>query len=137
MSDPIKATQRRFIDGYQCQGDVAVAEELLADDFVDHTPFGPLPGTKEGVLQLFAMLRAAFPDLRAEVHDMLVDGDKVVTRKTFHGTHDGEFMGLAPTGTQVAWDVIDIVRHRDGKLVEHWNVVDAYGLMAQLGAIPS
>jgi steroid delta-isomerase-like uncharacterized protein len=128
--------QLRFIDEFQTKGDVAVAAELLTDDFVDRTPFGPIPPTKAGVIQLFAMLRGAFPDLRAEVHDMLVDGDKVATRKTFHGTHDGEFMGIAPTGGAVSWDVIDIVRHRDGKLVEHWNVVDAYGLMHQLGAIP-
>ena len=135
MSD-IEATQRRFVEEYQTKGDVAVAEELLADDFVDRTPFGPIPGTKQGVIQLFGMLRAAFPDLRAEIHDMLVDGDKVVTRKTFHGTHQGEFMGIPPTETPVAWDVIDIVRHKDGKMVEHWNVVDAFALMQQLGAIP-
>ena len=69
------------------------------------------------------MLRGAFPDLHAEIHDQLVDGDKVVTRKTFHGTHKGEFMGIAPTGREVAFDVIDIVRVRDGFMVEHWNVV--------------
>jgi predicted ester cyclase len=137
MGQASKELQLRFIDEFQSKGDVAVAEEILTDDFVDHTPFGPIPGTREGVIQLFGMLRAAFPDLRAEVHDLLVDGDKVVTRKTFHGTHQGDFMGIAPTGNSVAWDVIDIVRHRDGRFVEHWNVVDAYGLMAQLGAIPS
>lgn len=137
MTEASKEVQRRFIDEFQTKGDVAVAEELLAEDFVDRTPFGPTPGTKEGVIQLFAMLRGAFSDLRADVQDMLVDGDKVITRKTFHGTHDGDFMGLGPTGKTVTWDVIDIVRHRDGKLVEHWNVVDAYGLMLQLGAIPS
>jgi steroid delta-isomerase-like uncharacterized protein len=136
LSD-IEATQRRFVDEYQTKGDVSVAEELLADDFVDRTPFGPIPGTKQGVIQLFGMLRAAFPDLRAEIHDVLVDGDKVVTRKTFHGTHQGEFMGIPPTDTSVAWDVIDIVRHKDGRMVEHWNVVDAFALMQQVGAIPS
>ena len=136
VSQASKELQQRFVDEFQTKGDVAVAEEILADDFVDRTPFGPIPGTREGVIQLFAMLRSAFPDLRADVHDMLVDGDKVVTRKTFHGTHQGDFMGIPPTGKEVAWDVIDIVRHRDGKFVEHWNVVDAYGLMSQLGAIP-
>ena len=85
---------------------------------------------------LFGMLFAAFPDLRAEIHDQLEDGDKVVTRKTFHGTHAGEFMGMPPTGRSVAWDVIDIVRVRDGQLAEHWNVVDALALMQQVGAVP-
>ena len=59
-----------------------------------------------------------------------------MTRKTFHGTHEGELLGIAPTGREVAFDVIDIVRVRDGLMVEHWNVVDAMGLMTQLGAIP-
>jgi steroid delta-isomerase-like uncharacterized protein len=131
-----KDVQHRFIDEFQTNGRVSVAEELLADDFVDHTPFGSFAPTRDGVIELFAMLRAAFPDLRADVHDMLVDGDEVVTRKTFHGTHQGEFLGIPPTGKAVSLDVIDIVRQRDGQLVEHWNVVDALGLMQQLGAIP-
>ena len=65
---------------------------------------------------------------------MLADGDKVVTRKTFHGTHTGEFMGLPSTGNAISVDVIDIVRVRDGKFVEHWNVLDTLVLMRQMGA---
>jgi steroid delta-isomerase-like uncharacterized protein len=130
----LAAIQRRFVEEYQTGGDVAVGEELLADDFVDHTPFGTFSPDKAGVLALFAMLRGAFPDFRAEIHLMLEDGDKVVTRKTFHGTHRGDFVGIPPTGRTVAFDVIDIVRITDGKVCEHWNVVDAFGLMHQLGA---
>ena len=129
-----QALMRRFVDEYQTKGDEAVADELLADDFVDRSPFGPFSPDKAGVLQLFTFLRGAFPDLAAEIHDQVVDGDKVWTRKTFSGTHEGEFLGIPPTGKRVAWDVIDIVRMRDGRFVEHWNVVDAAGLMAQLGA---
>ena len=70
------------------------------------------------------------------IHDQLTDGDKVATRKTFHGTHQGPLMDIKPTGREVAWDVIDIVRVRDGKMVEHWNVVDTMALMQQLGAVP-
>lgn len=136
MAD-IKAAQRRFVEEYQSTGDVSVAEDMLADDFVDHTPFGPIPGTKEGVLQLFAMLRGAFPDLHAEIHELIAEGDKVVTRKTFRGTHEGEFMGIPPSGKKVAWDVIDIVQYKDDKMAAHWNVVDALSLIQQLGAIPS
>lgn len=126
--------QQRFVDEYQTKGDVPVGEELLADDFVDHSPFGTFSPDKQGVLALFAMLRGAFPDLRAEIHQMLEDGDKVVTHKTFHGTHAGEFLSIAATGNEVAFDVIDIVRIADGQVREHWNVVDALGLMHQLGA---
>jgi predicted ester cyclase len=89
------------------------------------------------VKQLFTTLRAAFPDLHAEIHEQVADGDKVWTRKTFHGTNDGEFMGALPTGKAVAFDVIDILRLRDGQFTDRWNVVDAMGLMQQLGAIPA
>ena len=130
------AVVRRFVEEYQSGHKVDVAEELLAPDFVDRSPFGPMPPDRTGVLALFAILFEAFPDLRAEIHDQVEEGDKVVTRKTFFGTHQGEFMGLAATGRSVAWDVIDIVRVRDGRMVEHWNVVDALGLMQQLGAVP-
>jgi steroid delta-isomerase-like uncharacterized protein len=136
MSDN-QAIVRRFIEEYQTGGDECAAEEILADDFVDHSPFGPFAPDREGVKQLFAMLRAAFPDLRAEIRDQFASGDKVVTRKTFHGTNDGEFMGMPPTGKKVSFDVIDILRLRDGQFVDHWNVVDALGLMQQLGAIPA
>ena len=137
MSDADKAVVRRFVDEYQTGHDVAVAEELLADDFVDHSPFGPLSPDRDGVLALFGMLFAAFPDLRAEIHQQFGEGDTVITRKTFHGTHRGDFMGIPPSGADVAFDVIDIVRVRDGKMTEHWNVVDALALMTQLGAIPA
>ena len=137
MSSANAAVVRRFVEEYQSGHDVTVAEELLADDFVDHSPFGPLSPDRNGVLALFGMLFAAFPDLRAEIHEQFSDGDTVITRKTFHGTHQGELMGIPPTGTEVAFDVIDIVRVRDGKMVEHWNVVDAMALMTQLGAIPA
>jgi predicted ester cyclase len=92
------------------------------------------PG-KQGVKAYFAAFRRAVPDLHAQVHELLADGDKVVTRKTFHGTQTGEFMGLPPTGSAISVDVIDIVRVRDGKFVEHWNVLDTLVLMRQMGGV--
>jgi steroid delta-isomerase-like uncharacterized protein len=132
-----QAVVRRFIEEYQTGGDESVAEEILADDFVDHSPFGPFAPDREGVKQLFAMLRTAFPDLRAEIQDQFASGDEVVTRKTLHGTNDGEFVGMPPTGKTVSFDVIDILQLRDGQFVAHWNVVDALGLMQQLGTVPA
>jgi steroid delta-isomerase-like uncharacterized protein len=137
MGEDHKQVIRRFIEEYQCRGDVSVAEELLADDFVDRSPFGPFSPDRDGVLALFAMLRHAFPDLHAVIHDQAVEGDKVWTRKTFRGTHQGEFMGIPPSGQPIEFDVIDVVRVRDGKMVEHWNVVDAMTLMQQIGAAPA
>ena len=137
MPEDKQAVVRRFVDEFQSGHDVAVAEELLADDFVDHSPFGGFPPDREGVLALFGALFAAFPDFRAVIHAQWFDGDDVITRKTFHGTHEGEFMGIPPTGNAVAFDVIDVVTVRDGRMHAHWNVVNSLSLMQQVGAIPA
>ncbi len=82
------------------------------------------------------MLRSAFPDLRAAIHDQVAEDDQVVTRKTLSGTHRSDFIGISPTGRAVAFDVIDILRIVRGRTMEHWNVVDFAGLMQQLEAVP-
>jgi steroid delta-isomerase-like uncharacterized protein len=81
------------------------------------------------------MFRNAFPDFRAVIHDLIAEDDKVVTRKTFDGTHEGELLGIPPTGKEVTIELIDILRVADGKITDHWNVVDQLGLMQQLGVI--
>ena len=104
---------------------------------LDHSrPPGIEPGAA-GVRQQFDAFRAAFAGFRATILDQLADGDKVVTRKVFTGTHAGPFQGLEPTGAEVEIHVIDIVRVQDGRIVEHWNCVDRLGLLAQLGAVPA
>jgi predicted ester cyclase len=80
------------------------------------------------------MMLAAFPDFRATVNDLLQDGDKVVARVTFSGTHQGEFMGVPASGNQVQWDAIDIIQYRDDQAVAHWGVMDMAAAMAQMGA---
>ncbi len=82
------------------------------------------------------MLLHAFPDFRATVHELLQDGDKVVARVTFSGTHQGEFMGIPASGNHVEWSVIDIIEVRGDKAVAHWGVMDMAGAMAQMGATP-
>jgi predicted ester cyclase len=67
----------------------------------------------------------------------VAEDDRVVTRKTFHGTHQGDLFGIPPTDRAVAFDVIDILCVRDGKITDHWNVVDQLGLMRQIGALPA
>lgn len=136
MSD-LKAVQRRFVDEFQSSGKVETAQELLADDFVDHSAMPGVPGTRDGVMMLFAGMRGGIPDMTAEIHDMMQDGNKVITRKTLHGTHTGVLFGVPPTGRPVAIDVIDIVRIEDGQLREHWNIVDRLGMLQQLGVIPA
>jgi len=81
------------------------------------------------------MYRAAFPDVQFTIEDLLGDGDKVVVRNTFHGTHTGPFMGIAPTGRHISQEQMHIVRVDAGLIVEHWAVRDDLSLMRQLGAI--
>jgi predicted ester cyclase len=82
----------------QSKGNFDVVEEVFADDFVDHTPQPNMILDKTGVRGLYCSLRAAFPDFRAEIHWQAADGELVTTYKTYHGTHQGTFLGLAPTG---------------------------------------
>jgi predicted ester cyclase len=131
-----KQVVRRFVDEYQTAADEQAFAELLHPDVVDRSRPPGIADGAEGVRQQFAAFRAAFPDFRAAIHDQIAEGDKVVTRKVFHGTHRGELMGIAPTGREVQIEVIDIVRVEGGQIVEHWNVVDRLGLLQQLGALP-
>ena len=131
-----KEIVRRFVDEYQTADDAAAFAELMHPDVVDHSrPPGIAPGAA-GVRQQFDGFRAAFPDFRATILDQICEGDKVVTRKIFTGTHRGEFQGIPATGRSVEIGVIDIVRVAEGRIVEHWNCVDRLGLLAQLGALP-
>jgi predicted ester cyclase len=135
MREDNKAVMKRFVAEYQTNHDDAVLEELIAEDFVDHSGLPGFPSGRDGVKVLFDLFHAAFAGFRAEIHDQVAEDDRVVTRKSFLGRHVGEFMGIAPTGRDVRIDVIDIVRMADGRIVEHWNVVDQLGLMRQLGAL--
>jgi steroid delta-isomerase-like uncharacterized protein len=131
-----KALVRRFVDEVQSAGNIDAIDELCSPEFVNHSAPPGVPSNCEGVKQLTAMFRQAFPDSYFTVEDMIAEGDKVATRKTFHGTHQGEFMGIPPTGQQVSIGLIDIVRIVDGQVVEHWSMGDNLGLMQQLGVIP-
>ncbi len=134
--DENKAIARRFVEEVQNKGNIGAVDEFLADDFVNHSVPPGLPPDREGVKQLFTMFRNAFPDFHAVIHDQVAEGDEVVTRKTFYGTHQGELFGIAPTGKEMAIDLIEILRvSGDGKITDHWNVVDQLGLMQQLGAV--
>jgi steroid delta-isomerase-like uncharacterized protein len=119
-------------------GDIDGFGDHIADDFVEHEEMPGLEPSKEGVKQMFRMYWAAFPDLRMEVEDVLVSGDKGVARVRATGTHQGEFMGMPATGKSVDVQLIDIIRFgEDGLAREHWGVFDALGMMQQLGAIPA
>ena len=132
-----KAIVRRFVDEVQSKGNIDAIDELCSPEFINHSAPPGVPSNCEGVKQVTAMFRQAFPDSYFTVEDMLAEGDKVATRKTFHGAHQGEFMGIPPTGQRVSIGLIDIVRIVDGQVVEHWSMGDNLGMMQQLGVIPT
>jgi steroid delta-isomerase-like uncharacterized protein len=120
------------------KGDIAGFGDLVADDFAEHQGGPGLPPTKQGTLEFFRILLAAFPDMHMNVEDLIANGDKTVARVTVTGTHKGEFMGVPPAGTRVEVQLIDIMRFNSAGLVcEHWGVADMLSLMQQLGAVPT
>ena len=133
-SDEAKAVVRRNTQEVQSGGDFDVFEELFSDDFVDHTPQPNMTPDKPGVRKLYGYMREAFPDFYAEIHWQLVDGDRVTTYKTYHGTHDGPLLGFRPTHRKVHFESVDVMRVQDGKITDHWGVGNLLSLMQQIGA---
>ena len=137
LSDAAKAVVRRNTEEVQSHGNFDVFEELFADDFVDHTPQPNMTPNKDGVRDLYHRLRAAFPDFHADIHWQAADGELVTTYKTYHGTHEGMFLGMAPTGRKIQFETVDVMRVRNGKITDHWSVANLFSLMQQLGAFKS
>ncbi len=133
-----KAIMRRYFEGAWEQGNLELLDELLAPDYVNHTPATPdLPTGPEGVKAVVSMFRSAMPDLRVLIEDMIAEGDKVATRYTLEGTHEGELFGVPPTGQRLSIESITVERVSEGKIREHWRVTDELGMMQQLGVIPA
>jgi len=128
-----KALTRRFAAELWGKGDVALADELLSADFVNHNPFPGTAGDREGEKQALRTHEPAFVDREVAVDDQIAEADKVVTRFTFCATHQGAFLGIAPTGKRVKLTGINIHRVKDGKIVEMWREVDVLGMFGQLG----
>jgi steroid delta-isomerase-like uncharacterized protein len=136
MSDSAELVVRRLIDEGFSQGQLAVCDELVADDMAEHQDFGPDHAAgAEGVKAVISSLRRGFSDFRLTIEDLVVAGDVVWTRTTATGTHDGVFAGNPATGKQIRIDVFDVLRVVDGKIVEHWGVPDRLGVLQQIGAM--
>jgi predicted ester cyclase len=131
------ALSRRVPEELYNQGNLAVADELFADNYVEHHPLPPgFPSGREAVKQFVSGLRGAFPDFRYTVDDVIADGDKVVLRLTARGTHLGDWalLGIPTTGRRATWSEIHIVRVSGGQIVGHWPSSDQLGLVQQLSA---
>jgi len=134
-AEPNKALVRRFVEDGINNANMAIFDELLAEDVLDHyAPPGSPPG-RDGWKQNNLNFKAAFPDGRWAIVDMIADGDLVAARALFSGTHQGEFFGLPATGRRVEAGSIHICRVAGGRIVEHWGNSDDFGMLSQLGAI--
>ena len=131
-----KATMRQYFGVFE-QGNIDLLDELLAPDYINHSPATPdLPTGPEGVKAVVSMFRSAMPDLRVIIEDMIAEGEKVATYYTLEGTHEGELFGVSPTGQRLSNKSITVERVSGGKIREHWRVSDELGMMQQLGVIP-
>ena len=130
-----KALVHRFFEEFN----TTVVDELYIPDYIHHDPGLPpeLQHGRDAYKQLVTVFRTGFPDIKVTVEDLVAEGEKVVARWTWHGTNQGEFQGMPPTGKQVMGSGISIHRVASGKLAEAWVNFDALGLMQQLGVIPA
>ena len=118
--------------------DIGAFGENLADNFVEHEVTPGLEPTKKGVIAFFQMQLAAFPDAHLAVEDIFASGSKVVARVRYTGTNKGDFMGMPASGKRTDVQLIDMfLFDSNGRVCEHWGLLDALAMMQQLGAIPA
>ena len=130
-----KDLMRRWIEGVN-QGNLEVLDELCVPDFVYHNASQTMQGL-EAFKQVLSMYLAAIPDLHLTLEDVIAEGDRVVTRQTYRGTHQGNLMGIPPTGKHVTLTGMAITRIASGNVVEQWANNDDLGLLQQLGVVPA
>jgi steroid delta-isomerase-like uncharacterized protein len=138
MTEANKAIVRRSVEEIFNEGRLEIADELYAPDFVGYDPALPDPMKgPEGIKQQAEGYRTAFSDMQLTIEDEIAEGERVVTRWTARGTHDGELFGIPATGKQSTVTGMTIDRIIDGRIVESWNSWDTLGLLQQLGAVPA
>jgi steroid delta-isomerase-like uncharacterized protein len=134
--DANRSLTQRFYEEVWNNGNLDAVDDIMTGDFVDHAAPPGFPPGPAGAKQVFMMYRGAFPDFRLSLGDLVAEGDKVVARWSTQGTHQGELMGIPPTGKRVEVTGIDIFRFAEGKMAEHWSEFDMLGLLQQLGVVP-
>ena len=128
-----EALVRRYVDTVWNDADVDAAEGFLDPGFRRHVSAVAPPLDVAGQMARLRGFRAAFPDARVALEEVVVDGDSVVMRGIMTGTHQGEFLGIAPTGAGMKVVLLDLIHLRDGRFVEHWGGPDLNDLVKQLG----
>lgn len=137
MTTEIQRTAARIPLEVLNNGNFDLLDELLTTDYVEHSPQFGMPPTREGLKRSLVALKTAFPDIRYTIEDSIDCGDRIVHRLSATGTMKGEFMGMPPTGKRAAWTEIHIGRSVNGRLTEHWALVDQLDMLVQLGIVPA
>jgi predicted ester cyclase len=133
MTEKNKAVVRRFNQEVIAEGNLESFKELMDEQFVNHSAPEGMSNGADGMIYFFnEILRPAMPDVHVTIHQQVVEGDLVTTRKTIGGTHTGTLLGIPATGRAVNIDVIDIVRVKDGKYFEHWGITSLPEVLGQL-----
>jgi steroid delta-isomerase-like uncharacterized protein len=132
-----RAVIRRFVEEVQNKKDWDAYDELNDPEFVNLSAPPGIPSDREGGKVYLSAFLNAFPDSQVTIDDMIAEGDQVVTKKTFTGTHMADFAGIPATGKRVTLQYVDIMRVRNGRIVEHWLSMDQLSFMQQLGVIPT
>ena len=137
--DEAKDIARRFVEEVFNQRNLKHAEEMLADDFVEHSPFPGLAPDKAGAIESFRLALDASDDLRAEIIDLISDGDRIAIRARYVGTDTGgSAPGVPPTGKAFDVEGIDVAfLGDDGRFREHYGILDVATMMQQLGLVPT
>jgi|LakMenEpi03Aug12_release.lakeMendotaPanAssembly.Ray.scaffolds.fasta_scaffold641675_2 steroid delta-isomerase-like uncharacterized protein len=127
---------RRYFDEVWNQGKLNVLNEIISPDYINHNPGmpNPIPGP-EGLKPIVAAIREAFPDLKYVIENIVVSDTQVAVHTIMHGTHQGDFLGIAPTNKVIRVNQMQIERIANNKIIEHWRVTDEYNLLKQLGQI--
>jgi steroid delta-isomerase-like uncharacterized protein len=137
MSAENKSLARRAMEELWTKGDLTVIDQLYSDDCVFHDLGSPedIHG-RDGLKQYARMYRTACPDLQCTVEEVMAEGDKVALRWVSRGTHQGDLMGIAPTGKQVTFRGIQMQRISEGKIEEEWAGFNTLGALQEIGAVP-
>jgi len=135
-NSPIDSLIRRIFDGGFNQGDFAALEELLAPNSVTHLKAWGVPNNLLGLKQLIASIRLAFPDLYCTVEDEIAEGNRSAALWTMRGTHKGLFFGNQPTNRAVEVQGFIFARTLDGRIAEHWILIDQMSMLQQIGVVP-
>ncbi len=127
-----KAVVRAFIDEVENRAAYEAIDRYLMPNFIDHGSYGI---TRENLIHHMKMMRKAFPDTHLRIKRQVAENDIVVNHMEFTGTHEGTFLGVPPTGKKFKFDVLMIFRVADGKLKEHWGMVDQLSILQRLGLV--